>query len=577
MKRTTSTSSRRRFALPAALAAVTIGLAGLPAAAVHSESFGVTGSSFEILDGDTDVDNPHKGTPSSIDWDSLTTTIATVKDDLSSGALDNSFGNGTKEDTPVPAVIDGSIPPNKSDLKSFGSYIEKNGSGQFLHLFWTRVQDPSGTTNMDFEFNKNACVVGGSAIGCSSNGVTPNRANRDLLITYDLSRGGTVPTISLRRWSAVTGTWGGETLLDLAVATGSINGSDISSSLTGESYSPRTFGEASINLASIFSTSVCESFGSAYLKSRSSDAFTSALKDFIAPVAVNVSNCGRLVVRKVAGSTTGSLLPGAAFTVNPANGATPPTTAMLNIGSGTPAANTGVFCLDSLRFGTTYTVTESTPPPGYDGAPAQTFTPTEASNSGTCSTVTGTTSAHLTFVNQLQTASMVISKTDDATPAAPLLGSTFTAYRDVAPLSTGAAAGAEDLAGTAAGSCPPTGSPATCTIASLPLGSYWVLETTTPEGYSTAAPQRITLAASGVQVNVFFVDPRLFKVITLVCKVADDSLYQASVAYNGGSVQNTLTGGTVARQEDLCNLGGATTTVNKSAAGAPHASTIAIN
>ncbi len=61
---------------------------------------------------------------------------------------------------------------------------------------------------------------------------------------------------------------------------------------------PRTFGEASIDLAAIFDPGSCESFGSAYLKSRSSDSFTAAMKDFIAPQPVNISNCGSVIIRK---------------------------------------------------------------------------------------------------------------------------------------------------------------------------------------------------------------------------------------------------------------------------------------
>ena len=49
--------------------------------------------------------------------------------------------------------------------------------------------------------------------------------------------------------------------------------------------SPKTFGEAAVNLtdSSIFPAGRCTSFGSGYLKSRSSDSFTAAIKDFVAP------------------------------------------------------------------------------------------------------------------------------------------------------------------------------------------------------------------------------------------------------------------------------------------------------
>jgi hypothetical protein len=77
-----------------------------------------------------------------------------IKQDSPSGSGDESFGEGTKEDTALPTVVSGSIPPNKSDLKAFGVYTETgevkpgNPTGKFLELLWTRVQDPSGTTNV---------------------------------------------------------------------------------------------------------------------------------------------------------------------------------------------------------------------------------------------------------------------------------------------------------------------------------------------------------------------------------------------------------------------------------------------
>ena len=102
-------------------------------------------------------------------------------------------------------------------------YQEGAGTNGFLNLFWSRVQDPEGTTNMDFEFNKNRCP----GTGCSANGVTPIRTTGDILVIYDLSNGGTNPTLSIRRWTA-SGVWGAPTDLTAANdATGSINTSAI--------------------------------------------------------------------------------------------------------------------------------------------------------------------------------------------------------------------------------------------------------------------------------------------------------------------------------------------------------------
>ena len=51
--------------------------------------------------------------------------------------------------------------------------------------------------------------------------------------------------------------------------------------------------------AGIFPPGICEAFGSAYVKSRSSTSFSSEIKDFIAPVSINVANCAGIIVKKV--------------------------------------------------------------------------------------------------------------------------------------------------------------------------------------------------------------------------------------------------------------------------------------
>jgi hypothetical protein len=61
--------------------------------------------------------------------------------------------------------------------------------------------------------------------------------------------------------------------------------------------SARTFGEATVNFSAL-TDEACSPFGSAYLKSRSSDSFTAAMKDFIAPQTLNLDNCGALVIYK---------------------------------------------------------------------------------------------------------------------------------------------------------------------------------------------------------------------------------------------------------------------------------------
>ena len=272
-------------------------------------------SNFEI---DTSANLKVDGPLPCIDWLAGGTGTAfrggaLVKADLPSGPGDDAFGQGTNENNPNPTIVNGSIPPNKSDLKDFGVYRETNASGKFLNLFWSRVSNPSGTIAMDFELNKLACD--GTAATCANNGtktplyVTPKRTAGDKLIVYGLANGGTVPTISIYTWSGTA--WTGGTVISGGAspeALGSINTSSIAAADSGGLgvLDPLTFGEASISFKAIFTGGTCGSFGSVYLKSRSSNNFTDELKDFIAPQPVTLTNCTTLTTNASAAVTIGS-------------------------------------------------------------------------------------------------------------------------------------------------------------------------------------------------------------------------------------------------------------------------------
>jgi hypothetical protein len=447
----------------------------MPAAASHPE-VSLPGSNFEI---DTDANLRVDDAAPSLDWANVTEAR---KADTPSGTSDESFGQGTKEDTAVPSVVDGGIPPNKSDLKFFGVHQEGGSSSGFLNLFWSRVQDPTGTTNMDFEFNQSTTA--------SANGVTPVRTAGDLLIIYDLAQGGTRPVLSLRTWTGSA--WGPATNLTASnKATGSINTSPIP---VGESdglgaQSARTFGEAQLALSAIFDPNVCKSFGSAYLKSRSSDSFTAALKDFVPPVAVDISNCGSVKIIKK--DDAGSALAGAEFTLYnddaPVGG---------NRGSEDTATAfkcttdaDGTCTISNIPQGE-YWVVETKTPANHDTAADQ------------HATVTPDATVTLTFVNPRQPGSVKITKLNDATPPSPLAGAEFTLYKDNEPI--GGTRGAEDTITTH--KCT-TGADGTCEIPNVVPGEYWVVETVTPPNHDTAADQHVTVKANE-QVTVTFVDPR---------------------------------------------------------------------
>jgi hypothetical protein len=440
-------------------------IAVVPAFASHPE-VSLQGSNFEIdTDANLKVDDPAP----SIDWANVSEARQA---DLASGQGDDSFGQGTKEDTAVPTVVSGSIPPNKSDLKTFGVYVEDQVTTDFLHLFWSRVQDPSGTTNMDFEFNQSTAV--------SSNGVTPVRTAGDLLIMYDLARGGTTPELFLSTWltDASQGTceasntypcWGAR--VDLAEgteATGSINTSPIPE---GESdglgaLSARTFGEASIDLSQIFGEE-CVSFGGAYLKSRSSDSFTAALKDFIAPTPVEIRNCGAVEIAK--SDDGGNPLAGAEFTlyVDDGDDAFEPGTddPVATDSDGDPLTcttdTTGVCSIVNVFQGS-YWIDETVVPDGVnkaDGLPQKI-------------SIQAAETLKLSFENPRRRGSILVAKVDGN--GDPLPGAQFALDEDGDPDTTGDQTPIPTVEGQTGLFC----------VDDLLFGDYNVVETQVPDGYT---------------------------------------------------------------------------------------------
>jgi len=392
---------RTRIAAAAVLVGASI-FAPTLAYASHPEA-SLPGSNFEIdVNANLKVDDPAP----SIDWASVSETR---RNDLATGATDDSYAGGAKEDDACPGTTTGSIPNNKSDLRTFGAYVEPEAGGAgFLNLFWLRVQEPSGTTLMDFELNQSSTLC--------ANGVNPVRTTGDLLIEYRIEQGGAVATIKVRTWTGSA--WGPAVdLTAAALAAGTINSTSIPASESDglvtapNSLSPRTFGEAQLDLDFVFDEGKCESFGSAFLKSRASDAFNSQLKDFIKPVAVNIRNCGSVVIHKVTDPPSDPATTQFGYTKN--FGTDPVTPNTFTLGHGQTKSYT-----DTVLFGSGYTVTEDSLPAGWD------FVSLDCSaSSGVTPSINGTTvtfaidnAADLldcTYTNRARASLTVVKRTTD--------------------------------------------------------------------------------------------------------------------------------------------------------------------
>ena len=280
---------------------LTIATTAVLALALVSPGFAnLAGSTFEGNDGNLVVD-----IAGNTDWTNAPNRVVGI--DQPSGGSDNSFGRGTKEDDPNAIVVTGSIPPNKNDLTRFYVGSEFAGGSNFLYLAWER-SNALGSANMDFEINKlaqpNLTTTGPKTL---------NRSPGDLLITFDFTNGGGNPVLGLLKWVTTGATsqcfsansmpcWGNRVNLSAAgFAEGAVNTSTVQDPIANVTLAGLEFGEAAVNLtaAGVFPPGTCTAFGSVFLKSRSSASFPAEVKDFVAPQPVNISNCGKIIIRKV--------------------------------------------------------------------------------------------------------------------------------------------------------------------------------------------------------------------------------------------------------------------------------------
>jgi len=436
---------RRRYGFIAVATTITALFAVIFVAASGAN---LSGSPFEGNDGNLIVN-----TAGNQDWDNAPNLV--VGQDLPTGTSDNSFGQGTKENDSNVTVVTGSIPNSKADLGRFAVANQKVGTDTFLYLAWTR-ENASGTVNFDFEINQAAQPNLGTP-----GAKTLNRQNGDLLINYAFN-GGSPSNVTISRAIWNNGAWGPLQALPAGVAEGSTNGAPISENLGGLAAVNRPvgqFGEAAINMtaAGLFPPGACTHFGSAYVKSRSSTAFNSEIKDFSGPVAVNIQNCGGIIIRKVTVPSPDPTSTSFGYTTN--GGLSPSSFTLVNGGSQS--------YLNQQQG--QYSVAENDPGPNFvlssiDCSASSTgngssATPSVATLSVALDLKAGDT-LDCTFTNTLQQGAIKVLKSSIKGQA--LAGAVFSI----------------------AGQSVTTGADGTACVDHLNFGSYNVQETAAPAGYS---------------------------------------------------------------------------------------------
>ena len=337
------------------------------------------------------------------------------------------------------------------------------------------------------------------------------------------------PDLTARTWSGTA--WGAPADIDAPsptcggnpCAAGTINSSVIPAAdsdgliSTGQKEA-RTFGEASIDLRLIFQPNTCRSFGSAMIKSRSSDSFTSQLKDFIRPVGISLTNCGQVIIRKETDPDGATAL----FDYTKSFTTDPISTNTFQLADGGSKTYAGVV------FGSGYTVAESaTLPSGWEfvgidcavaGHPSVGVTPVIVGRTITFGIDNASDVLDCTYTNKAR-GTINIHKEDNL---GGVLGNVqFQVITDSAPLDADGQPprGAEDTI--VVGSCTTDATTGDCSVADLIPGRYWVHEVAPPAGHQAAPDQYVTLAA-GATVSLTFVDNRVPAVINIT-KRDDDS------------------------------------------------------
>jgi hypothetical protein len=489
-------------------------------------------------------------------------------EDAQKTGTDTGFKGGTKQDKDCAGII-GSSAPNKDDLKRIYIAHKTVNNKVFLMLGFVRIplNSTQSSTHIGFEFNEGklgGCPTGSDGLvkrtpqawggtPTPHSGGDPTNPG-DLLIVYDYEGSTTSPVITLRHWidsgstltqtceitndappcwsTAVNLTTAGFAEAQVNFGANGVPGAGIVDALAppssgttsvDETLGLKEFGEAGINLtdAGVFTSGVCTGFGQAEAVSRSSgNSGNAAMEDLDGPGTISITNCATVDVTKT-GNDGGSQA-GAVFTLTGPNNfsATCTVDAQGHCGPGTTS-------FTDLAPGQ-YTLDETTVPNGYD----------KDANLPVTFTLNAGDSKTLSFTDVAKPGKVNISKVDDA--GDPVDGAVFTIYSPAGVDSNGVPTGnavGSCTTGDSSGGGAGTG---TCTISNVTPGTYTIDETV-PTGYAKDSqfPKSITVT-NGQTVTVSATNPRQFKIIVIVCRQTDNTLYPSAITIDGASAGNSL-------------------------------------
>src|SRR4051794_669614 len=385
------------------------------------------------------------------------------------------FFNGSKENDPAAWQVHGSgQPPDKDDIGYAFGYAHRTGGHEWADLGFERV-GANGTTLFTVELNQKTNKA-------NTHGVSiPDRSEGDLRITIiqqgneTFSVAGTVDQFQSGHYVTLAPPAGSVVGMSNSTAITPLNNSDPIRNNVGKIPAGH-FAEVAFDLTAInnLGSQTCRAgaFHVANGRSQSSDAENPELKDYLSPINITIpSDCATLHITK-SGPDGETAAPGATFTISPdprtGSGEAVTVTDGESAGGSNDIADPdgkadGVLDI-TAEPGHDYTVTETSPPPGYFLG---------ATTEVTQSTSAGSTT-NFAFSDPL--GSVTFHKTDGESP---LPGAKFHVVATSGPAKdtkvdfqvkdnqsgdTAAAAG-------------------TITVANMLKGSYSITESAAPTGY----------------------------------------------------------------------------------------------
>lgn len=253
---------------------------------------------------------------------------------------------------------------NKTDISNGMYHIASDGVQKWVIMGGDREAN-TGTSYIDFEFyqgyltkNNNGSFSSLSA-DSTSLAATNGRTVGDFVLSMEYTNGGAIATVHYYRWELSGGTY---RYVPYNIPNGTSGPSAFGASNTStintplgafglSNYAPYLFVEAAVNVDAILSAiNPCAqiSIKTVFIKTKASDSYNAALKDFIAPIPVNFVfgnesfsypegpfyNCGTLTPTFTGTGT---------FSATPAGLSLNTTTGVINLSASTPGTYTVTY------------------------------------------------------------------------------------------------------------------------------------------------------------------------------------------------------------------------------------------